>query len=260
MATVTCIKCKTQKPSSEFFKGLKTCYDCSRAAVVKKRQIAAVSTEKPYNYLQIDDKTALIPVKNGSKWATAVVDLENAETIARYNWYLDALGYVIAKVNGKTTSMHAFVMGSSGLGLDIDHIYGIKSDNRADQLKFKSRSANLRNRHKFKDNGIVYVGAYLVKNGEKWHSQITVSGKPVYIGRFLTHIEAARARDRKVLELFPDDLEMYLNFPRETYQNWSQVEELQFCIDNLLSDDQFADQARNSLNQRVKKLRPGSSL
>lgn len=57
-----------------------------------------------------------------------------------------------------------------------------------------------------------YKGVLYVKSQCKWRAQICLGGKKKYIGSYETEIEAALARDKKVMELFGYCKEM-MNFP-----------------------------------------------
>lgn len=76
---------------------------------------------------------------------------------------------------------------------DIDHINGIRTDNRFCNLRAVSRSVNLQNQREAKSHnkstGI--IGAY--GNGNGFISRIRVNGKDRYLGYFKTAKEANAA-------------------------------------------------------------------
>lgn len=73
--------------------------------------------------------------------------------------------------------------------LVVDHINGNPLDNRKKNLRICTRLENSKNRKINK--GIKYKGVRM-KN-EKYEARIRVNNKDIYLGRYLTEIEAARA-------------------------------------------------------------------
>ena len=98
--------------------------------------------------------------------------------------------------------------------LIVDHINGNVLDNRKCNLRLCTRAENARNAKKPKSNTSGYIG--VSKSGKKWQAQISLNGKTHYLGTFEDKIEAARARDRKAIELYGEFAR--LNFPREEYE------------------------------------------
>lgn len=76
---------------------------------------------------------------------------------------------------------------------EIDHINGVRSDNRIENLRECTRSENIYNTLK---DGKHMPGAS--PSGSMWKSQITVDKKSVYIGIFKTELEAHLAYVEKV--------------------------------------------------------------
>jgi len=108
-------------------------------------------------------------------------------------------GYVYIKIGQNTYTAHRFAWivtyGESPKG-DIDHINGIRSDNRISNLRAVNRSLNLHNssartRNTSGHKGIVYIP----KGKKKWLAQVMINYKHHYIGVFHTIEEAVAARD-----------------------------------------------------------------
>jgi hypothetical protein len=78
---------------------------------------------------------------------------------------------------------------------EIDHINGIRSDNRIENLRLVTRSVNMRNQKKRSDNTSGYCGVYWKSKLRKWGTSIVFLDKTKkHIGYFRTAQEAAEAR------------------------------------------------------------------
>ena len=109
-----------------------------------------------------------------------------------------------------------FVYGGSYGDVTIDHIDRNKLNNSIDNLRESSRSENCANIGLRRTNTSGYVGIVYVPGERKaWKAQIRHNRKRFLVGYFLTPEEAAKARDKKALELFGEYA--YTNFPREDY-------------------------------------------
>jgi len=81
-------------------------------------------------------------------------------------------------------------------GQIVDHKDRNSLDNRVDNLRFATYSQNARNKPKIKLNSSSrYVGVYFEKRYGRWTAQISVEGKHLWLGRFDSEIEAAKAYD-----------------------------------------------------------------
>ncbi len=106
-------------------------------------------------------------------------------------------GYLSFKVGGRRYLAHRIVWlhvtGQWPTG-QIDHINGIKTDNRFENLRDVSRSKNKQNsRRPHKDNASKLLGVSLRKATGKWVAQIYHQKKNVYLGDFNTPEEAHSA-------------------------------------------------------------------
>ena len=77
----------------------------------------------------------------------------------------------------------------------IDHINGIKTDNRISNLRECTNQQNSYNR-KGREGTSKYKGVHA--HGNKWRAKVTISGKQIIIGSFNTEKEAALAYNKQV--------------------------------------------------------------
>jgi len=91
--------------------------------------------------------------------------------------------------------MHRVVSDRAGLDLsnDIDHIDGDGLNNIRSNLRAATRSQNLYNRGKTKNNTSGIKGVSWDKGCSKWRSQIQSNGTHYHLGSFDTKEEAAEA-------------------------------------------------------------------
>ena len=84
----------------------------------------------------------------------------------------------------------------------VDHINGVRYDNRASNLRLATGSQNGANRLTNKDNKSGYKGVYFKKSHNKWCALIKINNKKIHIGYFdcpgLAHI----AYCKRAVELF----------------------------------------------------------
>jgi hypothetical protein len=116
-------------------------------------------------------------------------------------------GYRYIEIDGKTYAAHrlawVFVNGKEPKNF-IDHINGIKSDNRIKNLREATNGQNRANsltNNKYGLKGVSYK-KWIKKN--PWMAQITFNKKVIYIGCFPTKEEAHKAYCEKAKNLHGD--------------------------------------------------------
>lgn len=97
-----------------------------------------------------------------------------------------------------------WLMFKNYLPKELDHINGIRNDNRIENLREVNRNQNQWNRKKNKKGTSKYKGVYWNKELKKWRVEIQYYGTPIYLGDFDSEIEAAKAYNKKCEELFKE--------------------------------------------------------
>jgi len=139
----------------------------------------------------------------------AIVDNEDYIKLNKITWYYDYRkygGYAkhSDKKNNTSIYMHRIILNSKNDKF-VDHINGNTLDNRKINLRICTPQQSVMNRGKQINNSSGYKGVYESKDqprNKKWVAQIRLNRKTIFIGLFLTKIEAAKAYDKKAKELF----------------------------------------------------------
>lgn len=146
-----------------------------------------------------------------TKGKVALVDDEDFERINRHKWYAckDRLTWYARRdtIFGNVL-MHRDIMELPNNVL-VDHKNNNGLDNRKENLRPASTSQNKANRGMQKNNHSGYKGIRPSKN--KWAAQIQCNHKWEHLGVFNTPEEAARAYDKRAVELFGEFAKT--NFP-----------------------------------------------
>lgn len=106
-------------------------------------------------------------------------------------------GYWRIRINRKEYRAHRlawfYVHGSWPTG-EIDHRYGLRTDNRIDQLRDTTSTVNRQNLRKpTARNTSGFLGVSWNKKFKKFEARIRVSGKGLFLGRFDDPAEAHQA-------------------------------------------------------------------
>jgi len=182
----------------------------------------------------VDDTTLIFVVqKDGSKH-TIIVDTKDYDDFHLGDhrlWVIKNTNtvYGCIRVKGKNTSLHNLLLGPSPKGEEPDHADRNGLNNTRDNLHFLPKSKNCANRSRRKDNKSGFIGVSIYRYKDitiLYRGQLitTLNGSQHYynIGYFKTAEEAAKARDRKVLEMYGDSAN--LNFPQLKQQYQEEID------------------------------------
>lgn len=129
-----------------------------------------------------------------------LLDKEDLIKFGIYAAFFDSNGYVQIRYEGKQVYLHRAIMGFPDKS--VDHVNQVKSDNRRVNLRLATTSQNRANITVRGDNTSGFKGVSWHKITKKWRADITVNKKQSYIGSYKTKEEAAKAYNRKALEIF----------------------------------------------------------
>jgi hypothetical protein len=150
-----------------------------------------------------------IPVGHG---LYVYVDAADYEWLSRYKWSLCGNGYAARREKGKTILMHRQIM-QAPEGMVVDHIDGNPINTRRANLRTCTYAENICNTAKRAGATSKFKGVYFYTRVGKWCARIQFKGKDFWLGYFDDEVEAARAYDRKAVEVFGEFARP--NFPEE---------------------------------------------
>ena len=105
-------------------------------------------------------------------------------------------GYIYFRFDDKNWASHRIIwkMETGEDPVEIDHINGVRDDNRWSNLRSVTPSQNSRNKAIRSNNTSGYQGVSWDKKKEFWKAYITIGGKRVHLGSFKNFDDAVSAR------------------------------------------------------------------
>jgi hypothetical protein len=160
-----------------------------------------------------------IPV--GRRGDVALVDDDNYPMLAQYKWTptsgrntVYAVTHIYVAGQRKRFRMHRMCAPTV---LMIDHIDGNGLNNQRSNLRPCDHSTNGGNRSKSRHNTTGFKGVQLDRRTGKYRAIVEHQRIRYSLGYYVTAQEAARAYDKKAIELFGEFANT--NFPRSDYDS-----------------------------------------
>ena len=139
-----------------------------------------------------------------------LLDDEDYDRLNQFKWSITADGYATNRIYGETTYLHHSVLGNPPKNNVVHHKDGDKLNNQKSNLEFVTRSIHKLN-HPRKPGKSGYYGVYAASDGSGWQAKMKFNGIRYYLGTFNTKEAAAKAHDKKAIELHGTYAN--LNFP-----------------------------------------------
>ncbi len=158
-------------------------------------------------YEILDEDTSILWVKKNGNQIKTLISTEYIDIIMNFNWFImgqtaTQQGYVgfSRRIKGRTVyyKLHRLILGVEDEKVFVDHINRDRFDNRKCNLRIATRSENSRNISKQKLTKSKYKGVRMTSSG-KFECTIFVRGKPIYLGCFLTELEAVKVYDENAI-------------------------------------------------------------
>jgi len=141
----------------------------------------------------------------------AYVDAADHEWLGRYKWHMQG-GYAVRYEKKKLIFMHRQIMPPSR-GMVVDHKNRNRLDNTRENLRLCTPGENAQNAAKKQGTYSRFKGVSYRKERDKYFAQIYHQNEQFYLGLFDKETDAARAYDRRAIELFGEFARV--NFPEE---------------------------------------------
>lgn len=153
--------------------------------------------------------------KDGSKAAIHQRNAWNARFAGKLAFTAITAGYLSGRIDGTFVFAHraAWAMTNGRWPLMVDHINGVRTDNRIENLRECNAFQNSWNAPSPKGSSR-FKGVSFGKRERRWLAHIRADGKRRHIGTFYSEEAAARAYDRAALKLHGEFAR--LNFPQST--------------------------------------------
>lgn len=140
----------------------------------------------------MDDKQGKkIPLTQGK---SAIVDDEDYDFLNQWKWTFSRYA-VRTGGNNRRIYMHQIILPYKK-GFEIDHINQNKLDNRRENLRYVTRSENIKNGPLRIDNSSGFEYVYYRPSQNRWYVEAKENHKKIWYGQYKTKEEAANVARR----------------------------------------------------------------
>ena len=131
-------------------------------------------------------------------------DFEGVEAVGRWSvMHRGGIHYVrrnfLRKGAWTCELLHNLILGRKG----TDHVNGIGTDNRKENLRAATHAENMQNRRLNVNSRSGYRGVSWISEMKKWRAEVQLAGKKHHLGYFDDKEAAARAAQRERDSCFP---------------------------------------------------------
>jgi|WetSurMetagenome_2_1015567.scaffolds.fasta_scaffold55921_5 hypothetical protein len=156
--------------------------------------------------IYLDDKIIKFLCESKKYWnQEVIIDSEDWDKIKNYHWCIRRnknLIYVLTRTKINKFILQRLILNLTNMNFVIDHINHNGLDNRKCNLRICTQSENSKNQKLKKNNTSGFKGVYWDNLRQKWHCQIMINRKCIYLGLFVNKIDAALTYNNKAKELF----------------------------------------------------------
>ena len=141
---------------------------------------------------------------NGDIIEEVVVSEDRWHDVTQFTWSKDVVKNYY--MNNKKVYLHRYLTNAKK-GEIVDHINEGTNDisnHTNDNLRIASASENSHNRKKKNGCSSEFYGVDFQKKKNKWRSRVRKDGKEYCAGEYLTELDAAKAYNKKALEIYGD--------------------------------------------------------
>ena len=141
------------------------------------------------------------------KHCNFLIDKDDLEKVKLFNWHSKFSKcknsyYAYSHYKGDVKLLlHRYLLNITDSKVKVDHINGNTLDNRKENLRVVTNLQNVVNSKKRKNCVSKYKGVTLRPSG-RWGSYIHVNKKPICLGTYDLEEDAAKAYDKKAVELW----------------------------------------------------------
>lgn len=168
------------------------------ARIMAKRPLPTLNELRQLLYCNAEEGTLYWKPRPSKFFSDARIEKSWNSRFAGKQAFLtkDACGYYMGRVFQRHLKAHRVVWAlENGSWPEecLDHINGVRTDNRIVNLREVSPAENQKNLRMGKDNISGFVGVIQHKNG-RWRATINTDGSQIHLGYFASKLEAIEAR------------------------------------------------------------------